>query len=320
MEKKKTAIGYIALLVTSLIFGSSFFILKNALDSMPTFFVLAFRFSIGLVIVFLVFIKSIFRMKAKSFLRSLIVGVMLLCSYTLQTLGLVYTTPGKNAFLTATYVIFVPVIMWLFYKKKPTLKNILSAILCITGIGLISLSTDFTIGIGDILTLCSGLFFSLQIVFLKRFSDLGDEPGQLLFGELLVVAVVFWVVTLCRNEVPARIETNQLFPLLYLSFAVTGIAQTTQMLGQKYTSANTASLLISLEAPFGVIFSVIFYGERPTAQIIIGFIIVFLAVIVSELAWKEIYDKYLKKKDKSKQELNNNSDECIDITTNDSNK
>lgn len=292
-EKNKVALSYIALLTTSVIFGSSFFILKDALDTLPTFFVLAFRFTVGVVAVGLIFIKSLLRMKWRSLLRGMAVGVVLVLAYVLQTLGLLYTTPGKNAFLTATYVILVPFAMWLFYREKPRWKNLAAALLCLGGIGLISLSGTLEMGVGDILTLCSGIFYSLQIVFIKRFTA-KDEAGHLLFGEILTAAIAFWVITLIKGEVPQSIEPTQWFPLLYLAFAVTGAAQILQMLGQKYTSANTTSLIISLEAPFGVMFSVIFYGERPTTQIYIGFALVFVAVLVSEIDWKEIWKKIKK--------------------------
>lgn len=294
-DKKKVTLSYLALLITSLIFGSSFFILKDALDTMPTFFVLAFRFSVGAVVVGLIFFKSLLRMRWKSLLHGMAVGCVLVAAYTLQTLGLLDTTPGKNAFLTATYVILVPFAMWVFFREKPRWKNLGAALLCLAGIGLISLSGDLSIGIGDILTLCSGIFYSLQIVFIKHFTD-KDEAGQLLFGEVLTAAIAFWIITLIKKEVPQSIDNDQLFPLLYLAFAVTGAAQTMQMLGQKYTSANTTSLIISLEAPFGVIFSILFYNERPTAQIYVGFALVFVAVLVSEIGWKEVFAKIAKRK------------------------
>ena len=289
-EKTKVSLSYVALLVTSLIFGSSFFILKDALDTLPTFFVLAFRFSIGAVVLGAVFFKSLLRMRWKSLLHGVVLGGVLVAAYVLQTLGLLYTTPGKNAFLTATYVILVPFMMWLFYRNRPRWKNLLAALLCLTGIGLISLSGDLSIGIGDILTLCSGIFYSLQIVFTKRFTR-DDEAGQLLFGEMLTAGVVFWIITFCLHEIPSSIEPPQWFPLLYLTFAATCAAQALQLLGQKHTSANTTSLLVSLEAPFGVMFSVIFYGERPTVQIYFGFAVVFVAVLVSEINWIDIIKK-----------------------------
>ncbi|MBR1747604.1 MAG: DMT family transporter, partial [Clostridia bacterium] len=281
-NKKKVTLSYLALFATSLIFGSSFFILKDAVTALPTFFVMAFRFSVGSVAVGLIFLKSLLQIKWRGLLHGMGVGLILLAAYTLQTLGLQYTTPGKNAFLTATYVVLVPFVMWLFFKEKPKKKNIIAAVLCFAGIGFISLSTQVNVNIGDALTVASGVFYALQISLIKHFTD-EDEPGHLLFGEVVTTAVGLWIITACTGQVPQRIEPEQVFPLVYLAVAVTGLAQTMQTLGQKYTSANTSSLLISLEAPFGVIFSVIFYGERPSSKVYIGFIIIFLAVMVSEI-------------------------------------
>ena len=87
--------------------------------------------------------------------------------YIFQTYGLTHTTPGKKRFLTAVYCVIVPFLVWLLYKQKPDKYNITAAFLCLLGIGLVSLKGDFSIGIGDLLTLVGGVFFALQVVTLN---------------------------------------------------------------------------------------------------------------------------------------------------------
>lgn len=288
--KRKDIAGKLCLLFATLVWGTSFFILKNAIDVFPTFFVLAVRFSLSAVLIGLIFIKRIIKINKKSALHGSIIGLVVAGAYALQTVGLKYTTPSKNAFLTAVYVVLVPFLSWLFLRKKPQVKNIIAAVLCIVGIGLVSLNGEFLIGIGDLLTILSGIFYALQIVFTAKYAS-DDDPIQLVFTELLVVGVIFWVVSLSAEKIPTNVTFMSFLPILYLSFICTAVAQFCQMVGQKHTSSNSAAIILSLETVFGTLFSVIFYHEVLTLQLICGFVIIFIAVLLGEIEWKEVFDK-----------------------------
>ena len=102
--------------------------------------------------------------KAKTLGRGALLGFLLFAAYTLQTLGLVETTPGKNAFLTAIYCILVPFLFWMVTKKRPDIYNCLAGVLCLGGIGLVSLTAGFSIGMGDALTMAGGIIYAMHIV------------------------------------------------------------------------------------------------------------------------------------------------------------
>lgn len=289
MNKKDLA-GKLCLLLATLIWGTSFFILKNAIDVFPTFFVLAVRFSLSAVCIGLIFIKKIIKINKKSALHGAIIGLVVAGAYALQTVGLKYTTPSKNAFLTAVYVVLVPFLSWLFLRKKPQIKNIIAAVMCIAGIGLVSLSGEFSMGIGDVLTILSGIFYALQIIFTAKYAS-DDDPVQLVFMELSVVGAVFWIVSLSAEKIPVGITFTSFLPVLYLAFICTAMAQLCQMVGQKHTSSNSAAIILSLESVFGTLFSVIFYHEILTLQLICGFVIIFIAILLGEIDWKEVFDK-----------------------------
>ena len=300
--KKKDIAGKLCLLLATLVWGTSFFILKNAIDVFPTFFVLAVRFSLSAAFIGLIFIKKIIKINKKSALHGAIIGLVVAGAYALQTVGLKYTTPAKNAFLTAVYVVIVPFLSWLFLRKKPQIKNIIAAVMCIVGIGLVSLNGSFSIGIGDVLTLLSGIFYALQIIFTAKYAS-DDDPIQLVFMELAVVGAVFWIVSLSAEKIPTGITFNSFLPILYLAFICTALAQFCQMVGQKHTSSNSAAIILSLESVFGTLFSVIFYHEVLTLQLICGFAIIFIAVLLGETDLKEVFDKHkgVKRGEKGKQ-------------------
>lgn len=296
MDKSRNLgrLSKLLLLATTVIWGSSFFILKNTLDDFPTFFVLAVRFSMGGAVIGLVFLKRLLKFKLKTFLHGLLLGLCLAAAYSLQTLGLKSTTPGKNAFLTAVYVIIVPFMYWIMFRSKPRWNNLAAAVLCLAGIGLVSLDGMFHVEQGDLLTLGSGVFYALQIVFIKRFTA-DDEPGQLLFTELITAALVFWIVSFASETMPSAVTGEQFLPVLYLGIVATGLAQLMQLTGQKHTSANSASLILSLEAVFGVAFSMLFYHEKLTLRLGMGFGVIFIAVLLSEINWTELFRKKEKK-------------------------
>ncbi len=279
--------GKLLMFITTIIWGSAFFILKDTIDSFPTFYVLAIRFSIAVLVLCLFSLKKLIKMKKEVFLHGAVLGLIFYMAYLFQTTGLKLTTPSKNAFLTACYVIFVPFLVWMFYKKRPSINNILASVLCLVGIGLVSLNAGLNINLGDMLTLIAGLFFALQIIFISRYANKGDDIIQLLIAELFVACVLLWITTL-STEIPdypkgGVIPLKSLISIIYLSVFATCFAQFAQMKGQELTNETTASLILSLEAVFGTIFSIIFYGERLTTQLIVGFVIIFIGLIINEL-------------------------------------
>lgn len=286
---KRELFAKLLLLITTIIWGSSFFILKNTIDALPMFFTLAVRFSFGALIIGVAFVKRLIKTDIKTVLHGVALGLGLAAAYALQTLGLKETTPGKNAFLTTVYVILVPFAGWLVFKERPHLNNLVAAVLCVLGIGLVSLNGGFHVERGDILTLFSGVFFTVQIILIKKFR--GDDAGAILFFELLTTAVAFRIVSIIAEGTDIKLGKEQWLPILYLGVMATGAAQLMQLVGQRNTTPSSASLILSLEAVFGVIFSIIFYRERVTPRLWAGFAVIFAAILISELNIKEIWSK-----------------------------
>jgi len=268
-------------LTASLIWGSSFFIMKNTVDVFPMYVLLAIRFTIGCGLLCLVFFKRLRNVTKKTIARGAFLGFFLFAAYALQTLGLKETTPGKNAFLTAIYCIVVPFLFWTVTKKRPDIYNCLAGLLCMAGIGLVSLTGDFSIGIGDALTLVGGTVYAVHIVAVAQLSQ-KEDPVLLTLVQFGAAAVCCWAISLATEKFPAAIPATSWYGLMYLAvFATTG-ALLMQNVGQKYTHPAAASILLSLESVFGVAFSMIFYGETITPRLAAGFLLIFFSVIVSE--------------------------------------
>lgn len=270
-----------ALLTATVIWGSSFFIMKNTLDTVPPFYMIAIRFSVAAVVLSLFFIKKFRHFNLKHLIGGGVMGAILFTAYCLQTFGLMSTTPGKNAFLTTVYCMIVPFLCWAFLRVRPDIYNILASVICIVGIALVSLNESLAINLGDILTLISGFFYAAHIVAVTRFSK-DNDIFLLTIVQFAVSGVLGFVMALLFDPFPTHIGLDAGISLLYLCLFSTTAALLLQNVGQKYTHPSTAAILLSLESVFGVLFSILFYGEVLTPKVTIGFLLIFAAVLLSE--------------------------------------
>ena len=270
------------IVVSTLIWGSTFFILKDTLDSVELQFLLAFRFTLAALLLAVVFCRRWKGMDPSCWWKGGVMGLVLYAAYTVQNYGLMGTTPGKNAFFTAIYCVIVPFLYWLIDRTRPDRFHVLAALMCVVGIGFVSWDGGLTIGVGDGLTLISGVLYSIHIVTAARFSRKNDV-FLLTVIQFAVAAVCCWVGTLITGGIPTGgLPARAWWVLIYLAVAATTLALLFQNIGQKYAPPAAVAMLLSLEAPFGVAFSVIFTDESPTALMYFGFFLIFMAIVCSE--------------------------------------
>lgn len=277
----KTLGGRLALLTAALIWGSSFIVMKDAVDDVPVFMLLGIRFTLAAILLAVIFHRRILKAGRSILLPGAICGILLLLAYATQTFGLTDTTPGKNAFLTAVYCVLVPFAAWLIFRTRPTFWNWAAAVLCLAGIGLVSLREDLSIGYGDALTLVGGVFYALHLIALSHFSQKHD-PFALTTVQFGTTALLAWGMSLI-TEPNAALPSSGIWPqLLYLAIFATAAALLLQSIGQKLTPASQAAILLSLESVFGVVFSVLTGDDTLSPQLLLGFALIFVSVIVSE--------------------------------------
>ena len=276
-------VAKLSLLLATLIWGSSFIIMKDALDDITTYYLLAIRFTGAFLLLGIVFWKKWKHINKDVIVAGFIMGTALIAAYAFQTFGLIETTPGKNAFLTAGYCILVPFLFWGIAGIRPDKFNVIAAILCIVGIGLVALDDNLTIGRGDLLTLVCCIFYALHIVVSAKFTRTMDVM-LLTIGQFFFAAMWSWVFALFV-EPPLAIAamSKEIWMVLgYLCVFATAGALGLQTFGLKYTSPSAGALILSLESVFGVIFSIMVGAEVVTVRLLIGFAVIFLAIVVSE--------------------------------------
>lgn len=271
------------LFAAALIWGTSFFIMKNTLDNVPVFALLAIRFTAGAILLSIVCLKKWKDFTVDHLWRGAIVGGFLFLAYTVQTFGLSLTTPSKNAFLTSVYCVMVPFFTWLVVKRRPDKFNIAAAVLCVLGVGLVSLNEQLSINLGDLLTLVCAVFYASHIVAVEKLSP-GKDIYLITIFQFAFAALYSWGCTLTMETFPTQAITDPavFLPLAYLCVMATTVALLFQNVGQIWSDPASASVILSLESVFGVLFSVVCYGDKVSGKMLCGFVLIFVAVVCSE--------------------------------------
>ena len=277
----------------ALIWGSSFFMMKDVVDVIPPLCLLAIRFSGGAVLLGLVCWKRWKDFTPDYLWRGAVIGGFLWAAYTVQTFGIRYTTPSNNAFLTAVYCVLVPFLGWAVMGKRPDRYNICAALLCVTGVGLVSVTGDFSIGLGDSLTLVGAFFYAAHIIAVEKVSEGGKDIYLLTVMQFAFAGLYCWMGSLFVGDFPALSDFTPgvLVQMVYLTVMCTTVALLFQNVGQIWSDPASASILLSLESVFGVAFSVLFYGDPVTPRLMAGFALIFLAVVCSETKFEFLRGK-----------------------------
>lgn len=279
--KRTETFAKLAILLATIIWGTSFVIIKDTVNLISPNYLMALRFTWACILLSLIFWKRLRTVTIEMLWQGAVIGVFLYLAYIFQTYGIMETTPGKNAFLTAFYCVLVPFLAWIAKGPKPDVWNITAAVMCVGGIGLISLNGDFTVGIGDLLTLAGGFFFACHMVAVSKFGE-GRDPIVITILQFVSAAVCFWITSFITDGTPAPIASEVFLPIIYLCLFCTAAALLLQNFGQKYTTPSVASLLLSLEAVFGTLISTVMGREDLTFRTVLGFSVIFIAIIVSE--------------------------------------
>lgn len=279
------------IVIATVIWGFSFVVMKDVINEVTPAWLLGIRFVAAGLILLVVFWKRVKQTFSKeSLIAGMVIGLLLIIAYITQTVGLVYISPGKNAFLTAVYCVIVPFVWWIVAKRRPTIFNILAAAVCIAGVGLISMNGSDTqngalIGYGEILTLICAVFFALHIVAVSKYSEKHDVMVLTVYQFLW--SGVFALVWALFFETPPKtdmlLSTDFLLSLGYLVIFASVVALALQNIAVAKIPPAQASVLLSLESVFGVVFSVLFYGEVLNTQLIVGFVLVFAGIMISEV-------------------------------------
>ena len=276
------------LVAATVIWGFAFVVMKNLLDYMSVGWLLGIRFTLSGLLMGIVFHKQIRKTFSKKTLKhGFIIGVFVFAAYYFQTFGLGMTTAGKNAFLTALYIVILPFFWWWLAKQKPTKFNIIASVLAVVGGGFVSLqggADGLALNLGDMITIVSAFFFTFQFIGVKFWCN-NDNVLAISAWQFFFAGLISFLIGMVTEPVPTLSNLDMAFcmSLGYVIVFSTVVAIGFQNVGTANCEPAPAALIMSLEGVFGVIFSVMLTGEVLTAQILVGFCLIFIAIIVSEV-------------------------------------
>lgn len=215
--------GEIFLILTTMIWGSGFVASAVTIEHYSPFQVLPVRFGIGVILLCLIFHKRLKNIDLGLIKKGSIIGVFLYIAFALQITGLKFTTSSKNAFLTAVNVIIVPFIAFVFSKRKVDVYEITGALLALLGTGLMVLTKNITVNIGDLLTLCCAFAFAFHIFYTSKYVK-NEDPILLTLVQLFTATVLGFLVILITGELDYSFNQKSFASLIYLGIFSTTIA------------------------------------------------------------------------------------------------
>ena len=309
---KNTQIKYsLILLLGVFIWGLAFVFQSSCSKYIRPYSVNAFRGIIAVIfltpfsLVSLIKERKIKKIDKKAtILGGVLSGLFLFGASIFQQIGISTTSTGKSAFITAFYIVLVPIFAYLLFKKKIGFNIIIAIVIAMIGMGLLCFGNDFSLSKGDLFLFIGALLFTAQILTIDYFS-----PKANLFTFSLIqnaiVGVLSTILMFIFEPPVAENLKNSIISLLFLGLFSSGIAYTIQISTQKYLNPTIASLIMSLESVFSLLCGVIIYKfykfsdvpQNLTIPEIIGCIVMFIAIILSQLpsSWFEFKKK---KKDK----------------------
>ena len=213
-------------------------------------------------------------------LGGVLCGVALAVASSLQQIGIQFTTAGKAGFLTALYIVVVP-LLGLFFKKRVGLNIWISVVIAAVGTYLLSIKENFTIGTGDLFVILCAVAFSVHILLIDRFSPLVSGV-ELSCVQFLTCGVLCTVAAFIMEQPNWNDILLSLGPILYTGLMSSGVGYTLQIIGQKDTPPAVASLIMSLESVFAALSGWLILGESMSPKEAFGCVLVFAAVILAQ--------------------------------------
>jgi len=278
----------------TIIWGSSFIVMKNISDDIPAYAYLAMRFLVASIILAFIFNKNLKGIKLNDIFRGSLIGLLLYVGMMLQVLGLKTTSASNSAFITGLCVVMVPIISVFLLNKRPPLNAVAGVILAALGLFFLTGFQGNWV-IGDTLTLICALCFALQIIFIDKFaSDM--HIYHLAFIQVSTAAVFYlitWAGIAFGSSDPVNIvfDSKVILTILYTGAFGTALGYSVQTIAQKYTSPTRTALILTCEPVFGAIFALIVPDingntEKLTLKTFVGCFLILSGMIITELRFR----------------------------------
>ena len=301
MDKKKI-LGNLLLVLTAIIWGTAFVFQRTGMEQIEPLTFSASRMTLAALAIGIV---SLFfkdpplsadtetkkSQKKHTIIGGILCGLFLAAGSIFQQIGLVYTTAGKAGFITALYMLIVPIFNFIIFRKRSPFTVWIAVLMGIFGMYLLCTNGGFTLSQGDTFVLICAFMFGGHILCCDRFAD-KCNPVKLSAVQFVTAAVVSWIAAFILESPSLDKIISAAVPILYCGIISGGVGYTLQIVAQKFTDPTIASLLMSLESVFAVIAGSLILNEQMSARELIGCAVMFAAIILVQIPIKK--NKHIK--------------------------
>jgi drug/metabolite transporter (DMT)-like permease len=280
-SRRTTLLATSALLAMTACWGSTFFLIKDLLDRVPTLDFLAVRFAIASIVLLVAAPRAVARLSPETRNRAIVLGLLYGVAQILQTAGLAHTAASVSGFITGMYVVATPLFAALLLRTRITALTWAAVGLAAAGLGILTLD-GFAVGYGEAITLVAALLYALHIVGLGAWSTPSDALGMSIL-QIVVIAAVCLVATAPDGVVlPATV--GDWLSVGYMAVFAGALAMIGQTWAQAHLPATRTAIIMSMEPVFAAFFAVLVGNESPTVRMMVGGLVVLSAMLIVELA------------------------------------
>ena len=285
--RRTTWLASLALLAMAACWGSTFFLIKDLLERMPTLDFLAVRFAIASVVLVLVAPKAVARLSPEVRKHAAVLGLLYGVAQILQTTGLAHTAASVSGFVTGLYVVFTPLLAAVILHTRIPPITWAAVVLATIGLGVLALD-GFSIGYGEFITLVSAVLYALHIVGLGAWSTVQDALGMTIL-QIIVIAVVCTASTV-HDGIVLPDRTSDWVSVIYMAVVAGALALLAQTWAQAHLPPTRSALIMSMEPVFASFFAVWLGGEQLTSRLLVGGSMVLAAMLIVELAPRRVVE------------------------------
>lgn len=289
----KKTLSLATLILTAIVWGVAFVAQRQGSESIGAFTLLSSRSFIAVAALLPVIgIRSLFGGKKSShssrktlWVGGILCGIALATASALQQIGINYTTAGKAGFITALYIVIVPIIA-VFFKKRASLFVWIGVVLATAGMYFLCMDSGFSVSKGDMFVFGCAFCFSVQIMLVDHFAPKVDGV-KLACVQFFVCGAVCVLPALILEQPTVQVFKDAMFPILYLGLISSGVGYTLQIVAQKHVQPALASLVMSLESVFAVLSGWLILDETLSQREIIGCVLMFAAILLAQIKLKK---------------------------------
>jgi len=284
------------LILVALMWGTSYTFIKMVIAArMPPSVINTLRGLISAILAYIFFHKVVNTMTRKEFKIGAVCALFNFIVVQLQSTGLESTTPSNCSFITSAYVILLPLIAWLFFKRVPPVKIYLAIALCVAGMLFLTgiMTTGLQLHLGDTLMILTAIFYAFQMTY-YGYATKQARPQVLAFqlGFIQAILGTMYAFTFNYHQLAQINWPAAIGPILYLGVIANFAAQVLQVSSQRYTDTVTAGLVLMSESLFASLVSILFHVEPLNRNLVIGGSLIIVATLIAQFNFRGVISRY----------------------------